>query len=140
MNHRNSIASLVAATVWSMFVIAAPFVEESLSASPSENDSWQRGAVVMPVVFLMAIIAAHYIATWVLKRGFRNYWPFVLVACCMCGLLTLIGVAPIAIVSVSIGMAVPYEAMVGALTPTLGLVAFAFPAASCWWVLGETDA
>jgi hypothetical protein len=140
MNGRNSFASLVAAIVWCMFVVAAPFAEESLSATPSTSDSWLRGVVVLPVLFFLAIIAAFRIGAWVLQKGFTNYWPFVLLACCVCGLLVLIGAAPIAIVSVSIGMASIYEAMVGILTITLAVVVFAFPAASCWWWLGETAA
>jgi len=131
MNGRNSFASLVAATVWTMFVVAAPFVEDSLSGTPSESDSWLRGVVMLPVAFLGAILAASRVAAWVLSRGFTGYWPFVLGACCVYGLLALIVAAPIAIVSVSIGMASLYEAVVGVLTLVLTLAAFAFPAASC---------
>ena len=135
---RKIIASITSAALWTGILIALPFLEESLEKYPSSNDSWQRGMVLIPFVFLLAIFAAHAISKWAVSRGYTSYLNFTLRSSLMSSIVCALALIPFCVVASVVGM---IEWSEGLLIGAYGIASVfmaCIPAASIWWIIGIT--
>lgn len=135
---RNYLASIVSAALWTSILTAIPFVEQSLDSSPSANDSWQRGLVWVPVMFLFAILGAHTVARWAIVRGDTSFIRFTLRASVAATGICSLALIPSGLVAGLIGFGVWPNILTGGASIVAMIFLSCLPAAGFWWLIGIT--
>ncbi|MGQ0622544.1 MAG: hypothetical protein ACT4QA_21995 [Panacagrimonas sp.] len=117
-------------------VMVAPALLDIFVLPESDpNDSWQRGVVVLPVVFLVTVFLCHAVASRLLSKGFLSMGRFTFAAFIASGVLALVLAAPAVGVGSFVGLYSLQTSIATAALFSVGLAFLAAPAALVWWLI-----
>ncbi len=124
----------MASLLWTLTILVLPFIEESIYPSGAD-DSWQRGIVFIPILFIPATIVFSLVTKYAMKRGNYSYLSFLLSSSFL-GILVFIGFGtPAFVVSAYIQLLPPFELiLVSSYLCAILYITLLIPL-SLWWLI-----
>ena len=130
----SSIATLVCSLVWLSILVALPLIEENFEPSGT-NDSWQRGLVVAPFVFVMALVVVYHITKKPIQSGYVSFLNFITVSS-FYGLLVFMSFGLPAFIILAVFKIVPITMLLTAsLYFTVIFIFTQLPPLAIWWLI-----
>ena len=126
---REAIASILAAALFFAPVAVALFVP----VDPNPNDSWQRGVVVAPPIFAIAVLIIWASGSYLLSKGLFTPLRFSIGAFALAGGLVAILVTPAIVIGSAIGLLSWPSAILAGLAVSFCAAVASIPASLVWW-------
>ena len=124
-----AIASILAAALFFAPAAVALFVP----VAPDPNDSWQRGVVLAPFIFAIAVPIIWGSGSYLLSKGLLTPLRFSIGAFALSGGLVAILVTPAIVIGGAIGLFSWPSAVLGGLAVSLCASVASIPASLVWW-------
>lgn len=126
---RESIASILAAALFFAPVSLAFLFP--MEADP--NDSWQRGVVVAPFIFVIAVPIIWAAGRYLLSKGLRTPLRFSVGAFVLTGGLVAALITPAIVIGINVELFSWSSAALGGLAVLLCASVASLPASLAWW-------
>ncbi len=130
------LASIVAATVFFIPMLALGLLDAN-SIGADENDSAQRGLVLVPIVFIVAAGIGHALAVWLVDRGYTSLPRFAVGAFLGAAVAVLVLAAPAVAIGSYIGMFSFQGAVLTSIACAIAAAFMAVPASAVWWLAAD---
>lgn len=126
---REAIASILATLLFFLISVIALHAPMDSAA----NNSWQRGLVLVPVLFILAVVITWACGRYLLSKGFAKPVHFIAGAFGLTAGLVAVLVTPAIIVGSVIGFfPLGSSILTGLVVPLIAAVA-SLPSAVIWW-------
>lgn len=128
---REAIASILATVLFFVPLAVLLFIP----GAPDPNDSWQRGVVVAPLIFTVAVPILSSSARFLISKGLHTAFRFSFGAFVLTGGLVVALITPAIIIGTFVGLFSFASAALGGLVLLVCASVASIPASLVWWWL-----